>query len=332
MERNRNQYVDVLRGIAICLVILGHTQQMLCKGDFWGNPLFKGIYMCHMPLFIFISGIFFKDSLFKGDFHSYFKKQNIRLLLPNTSWWMIFSILTLGADWIQQKEFDATFFLSSYTIILWFLPVLYFINVIMGFFTYYNSKKKFIKYSGIAYLFIYLCIVLMPDINVIPYLKFLFPFFVLGMFFKKIKSFLFNNQWLSIILITLYLSLGIIWKSDFYVYNTGFNLFSIHDIIINSVRFVAGITGICLFMYITHLVSRLPHAAKILSALGMMTLPLYTIQQLIFRLLTKCSNLGGNYPMTLIIATFVVLISIGVYKILRKIPYMNTFLFGESYK
>ena len=45
---SRLQYIDVLKGIAIILVLIGHRSVNECGTVF--------IYMFHMPLFFFISG------------------------------------------------------------------------------------------------------------------------------------------------------------------------------------------------------------------------------------------------------------------------------------
>ena len=51
----RSAYIDVLKGIGICLVILGH---MIPRGSLWNL-----IYGVHMPLFLFCAGMFEKDTL-----------------------------------------------------------------------------------------------------------------------------------------------------------------------------------------------------------------------------------------------------------------------------
>lgn len=69
MERNRT--FDVLKGIAIVLVIIGHLP---------GLPHFlhNFIYSFHMPLFFFVSGWFYKE---KSGL-AYIKADSRRLLLP----------------------------------------------------------------------------------------------------------------------------------------------------------------------------------------------------------------------------------------------------------
>lgn len=58
----RNEKLDNLKGIAIFLVVWGHSLQYLNNGefDFFENSLFQVIYSFHMPLFMVISGFFQK--------------------------------------------------------------------------------------------------------------------------------------------------------------------------------------------------------------------------------------------------------------------------------
>lgn len=62
---SRNLLIDFMRGIAICLVVLGHNIQygsgrnFLVSSDFYNNSVFKLIYSFHMPLFALIAGYVF---------------------------------------------------------------------------------------------------------------------------------------------------------------------------------------------------------------------------------------------------------------------------------
>lgn len=56
---NRNTTIDILKGIAIILVVYGHVIQRSMSPyeiDAHLNPVFKLIYTFHMPLFFFLSG------------------------------------------------------------------------------------------------------------------------------------------------------------------------------------------------------------------------------------------------------------------------------------
>lgn len=52
---SRNSFIDFLRGIAIFLVLWGHSIQKLSQGsniDFFNDKIFIWIYSLHMPLFM----------------------------------------------------------------------------------------------------------------------------------------------------------------------------------------------------------------------------------------------------------------------------------------
>ncbi len=58
----RNLHIDATKGVLIFLVVLGHYLERLIG---WNEPLNQAIlgsiYFVHMPAFIFISGMFFKE-------------------------------------------------------------------------------------------------------------------------------------------------------------------------------------------------------------------------------------------------------------------------------
>ena len=58
---NRNQFVDIMRGIAMLLVVLGHTMTG-CTANSQSSFLFNIIWSLQMPLFILISGYVTKYS------------------------------------------------------------------------------------------------------------------------------------------------------------------------------------------------------------------------------------------------------------------------------
>ena len=73
-ERQRNVYLDLVKGIAVCLVVLGHCIQFgsgakyLETGAFFENTIFRVIYSFHMPVFMMISGYLFSYSIRKYSF------------------------------------------------------------------------------------------------------------------------------------------------------------------------------------------------------------------------------------------------------------------------
>lgn len=61
----RNKQIDISKGIAIILMILGHSIILTAN---WSNFFFKLVFSFHMLLFILFSGCYFKYLLGRGDF------------------------------------------------------------------------------------------------------------------------------------------------------------------------------------------------------------------------------------------------------------------------
>lgn len=148
MERKR--YLDVAKGIALILVIWGHAGMEVPR-------LGTAIIQFHMPLFFMASGYLFKNTQ-EATCNKILKKAK-RLLIP----YFIFSVvyLFLGAvrDLLLHQSVDIT---ESFSLLfywndnvvrlgtpMWFLPVLFFTDVI-----YILIKKYADRYSTI------ICVVL----------------------------------------------------------------------------------------------------------------------------------------------------------------------------
>ena len=80
-----NNYVTVAKAIGIILMVVGHS----------GCPqyLFKTIYLFHMPLFFFCSGIFYKEISTRTDVEYYLKRRIKSLYLPFVKWSVLFLLL-----------------------------------------------------------------------------------------------------------------------------------------------------------------------------------------------------------------------------------------------
>ena len=72
--KNRNIYIDVLKGLAVLAVLLGHAIQRGLVINYTEDIIFKIIYTFHMPLFMFLSGYVLKK---------FFNNINIILFLKN---------------------------------------------------------------------------------------------------------------------------------------------------------------------------------------------------------------------------------------------------------
>lgn len=88
MEEKRLDYLDMLKGIGIVLVVLGHTPTLSEGIRIW-------LISFHMPLFFIVSGILFafKDSA-KEQFRPYLGKRFKSTMIP----YFWFSLINIGID------------------------------------------------------------------------------------------------------------------------------------------------------------------------------------------------------------------------------------------
>ena len=126
-NKERNIYVDVIKGIAIILVVIGHCIQFgsgracLESEDFFNDPLFKFIYSFHMPLFMLVSGYLFANTI-KRDTNEIIKRKAGTILLPLISWHTVALFINL----LLGQNYTLSILFLSYFHALWFLRALFF--------------------------------------------------------------------------------------------------------------------------------------------------------------------------------------------------------------
>ena len=140
----RNSYIDVLKGIAIILVVLGHC---------WLTPkdISWFIYRFHMPLFFGISGYLMHDKINIG-FKSFFIKKVKQILLPYLIfYWVsfIFSRMCLIHKPNIKEGFKAfvlsnTWLNSVNNWALWYLPLFFIALLVFYFLCEIKNKKIFV--------------------------------------------------------------------------------------------------------------------------------------------------------------------------------------------
>ena len=113
MKTQRIVWLDIAKGIAICLMVIGHTSIPSFLSNF--------IWAFHMPLFFIASGW---TTNFEGcNLGSFIRKKTRGLLLP----FMVYSILVIIIEnSLGWKSFSELILHGWVAYALWFIPVLFF--------------------------------------------------------------------------------------------------------------------------------------------------------------------------------------------------------------
>lgn len=126
------EYIDIIKGVGIALVLLGHILQD-------GIPLKSVIYSFHMPLFFVVAGLTLKDESFKERI----QKRFYSLYIPYILWGMIFSSFSFKNLALILYGTNESLTKASSNGMLWFLTVLFIASVLSGvLFSLIKTKYK----------------------------------------------------------------------------------------------------------------------------------------------------------------------------------------------
>ena len=193
---DRVDWVDYAKGIGIILVVYGHVLRGLHSAGFKFFGRFYElsdsiVYSFHMPLFFFLSGLFFYQTLSKkGPVKLVFSKIDT-IFYPFVIWSILQgSIEVLVSNYTNGNvTFNEVFsLLWSPRAQFWFLYDLFFVIVISSFIFKVNARGKVLF---LLPLFSFLYVVFLDS----EYVKLIFlycVFFMLGIIF----SFYFKSEWL----------------------------------------------------------------------------------------------------------------------------------------
>lgn len=139
MKEKHLEYIDMVKGIGIILVVIGHSTYVSENTLTW-------LASFHMPLFFLVSGILFahKGSM-KEPFGAFLKKRFCGMMIP----YFWFSLIYIGVDYyylyahpeLITQEFINAAALQAVSLfgisVLWFLPAIF-----MGELCFYGLVKK----------------------------------------------------------------------------------------------------------------------------------------------------------------------------------------------
>lgn len=255
MLNNRNQFLDILKGILIISVVFGHALQygsgslLLSTGMYWEHPLMRIIYSVHMPLFMGIAGYLSYFSLQKYSVLSYITRRWRQLFLPILVWatslLCMKIILTGHIPHILQ-------ILTSILTTFWFLwAMLICSSLICLCEQIKNSKIKLAVYVGL--LIIFACT---PDILWWNAHKFMFVCFLSGFYVAKYQ-FALHITWIKAGMASVLWVISImLFHKEAYIYTSGFSVVftqfpNFYDqILMDLFRYISAVLGTISVSYI----------------------------------------------------------------------------------
>lgn len=152
MEKKRIEWIDILRGLGMFIVIWGHC----FLSDAYRVKSY--IYSFHMPLFFFISGLTFSTNYLDLPFKDYIKRKIKGLLVP----YLIINLIGILILFIYSKfdivsfkgiveylcgmvySSDSVFSIPSSN--TWFIPCLFLVDILFYLICKYSKGKVDILY------------------------------------------------------------------------------------------------------------------------------------------------------------------------------------------
>lgn len=193
-EQSREIALDVLRGIAILIVVLGHAiQSSLLEGEssfIWSRLILN----FQMPLLFCISGYSAGFSFPSDDTKKFIVKKIKRLLIPYVAWeslhYLVVCIVTSDYNMFEGISFIKEFFISDF----WFLRVLFIYYVVLWIynilFSLVHIKNKMVQslllLSGCAIVWLLTKIKLINGSLSVWY----YVWFIIGLLFFIYKSYI----------------------------------------------------------------------------------------------------------------------------------------------
>ncbi len=273
----RNKKLDLLKGFAIILVVIGHSIQSVYADKMDQNIVFELIYSFHMPLFMFISGLVTTVSSRSID-TEWLKRRGKSLLIPFVAWMFIPYICS--KNWGDFPIYVKNV-LKSPDNANWFLYTL-FQNACLLWLVYRISKNKNVRFKVMVGLIISLIVLFIS--RYIRYFGFGLlawhsVFYFAGHFIGLKKNEILKYKYLIGVSTTIiWICLAPFWKR---VDNPVF-LENASWIIVRLFNYVIAFSGIGMSMMLIFAITNITKLTEILGFLGKSTIEIYVLQWYFF--------------------------------------------------
>lgn len=336
--KNRIDWLDSLKGVAIILVVIRHVMQsniINCSETFLGNVIFA----VQMPIFMIIAGFFCVTSeLYYRDFSStclYIKKRAVHYMLPFFSGFIIVCVLIRGF-YDRNIITGLGVLVNNVDVGLWFLYVVFILSVDIIVAKKICSKmKKFcfvpILVGGALLLPLLVIVKLFGarflGINLILYY---YVYFAIGNLLYVYRNTIKRICEKRLFLLLIFSASLVLFLIIVCTHNIELSDDSLSNI---TMRVVAALTGSTVIAIIVYELSRIKKKDSLpLAIIGKYTLEIYVVHVHYIGILPK----GQHYFYTIDgLTTFVVAIAITAIltcitiMVIEHIPILNKIFFGK---
>lgn len=334
-QTTRNEIIDIAKGIAIYLVVLGHLQLTSF------NTSILLIASCHMPVFFFLSGIFFLKSYDKYTTKEFILNKVRTLIIPYLIWSfvafaenVVLLILNGNDRYVINEAYDI--FVNSRSV--WFLVVLFLTNIYIYILFYLTKKNKI--WSVILAIVFWVFSLFMGKISILSLYKFqwLLPYFLLGIIMSydnKIFDYLgkitnrniIKQTIITIICVTVYIASDLLMCDEnlFDEFYSSFNL-SRNHIIYYIFLYLIGMVGIVTIIEVAAIMIHISKASSYFRSFGFYSIDIYVIHMFLVVVIEKVISLSfvpmwakGEIALLIYAFLVVLVITLIVDKCLRRI-------------
>lgn len=215
--KERSSLIDILKGVAIIAVLLGHSIIVypinIQEISFWGKPLTYFVGSFHMCLFFAISGYLCS---YKGDYGKYIQKRTKRVLIP----YLIFNVAALVArivfsnfvnrdvSGVREMIIKLLFQGEGTSAGYWFLYAIFIVALVSPFlYKLVNVRygKQVLVMIGVC------CIILRCMFDITGYLSlehviYYLPYYIAGMMVRNAKTEYKHNVCITVCALVIYVA------------------------------------------------------------------------------------------------------------------------------
>ena len=327
---------DIIKCLAIFLVICGHSILHLSSENTYNNSLYIFITSFHMPLFMLIAGFFSVSSL-NLSFKDLFKKKFIQLISPCLSFGLVFYLVNVIVLHIQYDNI-LLYFINTF----WFLK-----SCFLCYFILYLTLKIFKYHRYIGLIIAFIGSQAMPVFK----LNWMLPFFITGYILANNYDFLIKYKNFVFIISTIVFSILLM----IYDASTMSSLSGIKNEILNGnfqilskvislqfYRYFLGLAGSLTIISLIMIIINNFNSSNIIgffNSYGKDTLGIYIIQTLVLEnIMSQFIDISHiniyvfSFLITPLVSFVIMDLCVDILNFIRKNQHLHLFFFGKKGK